>query len=73
MFDSSGDILQASDDLSRVINSYKKIVEGQPINGDSEEPRSTTGHSESGKRHFIIRNILHLTVSALCSRYPAAV
>uniref|UniRef100_A0A8C2W9N8 Golgi associated, gamma adaptin ear containing, ARF binding protein 3 n=1 Tax=Cyclopterus lumpus TaxID=8103 RepID=A0A8C2W9N8_CYCLU len=42
-----GDILQASDDLSRVINAYKKIVEGQPINGDSEEPRSTAGHSES--------------------------
>ncbi|XP_044038564.1 ADP-ribosylation factor-binding protein GGA3 [Siniperca chuatsi] len=42
---SLGDILQASDDLSRVINSYKKIVEGQPINGDSEEP--TAGHSES--------------------------
>ncbi|XP_061568797.1 ADP-ribosylation factor-binding protein GGA3 isoform X2 [Cololabis saira] len=36
-----GDILQASDDLSRVINSYKTIVEGQPINGDSEEPQST--------------------------------
>lgn len=45
---SSGDILQASDDLSRVINSYKKIVEGQPINGDSEEPRSTAGYSQSG-------------------------
>ncbi|KAM9745786.1 ADP-ribosylation factor-binding protein GGA3 [Menidia menidia] len=30
-----GDILQASDDLSKVINSYKKIFEGQP---DSEEP-----------------------------------
>ncbi|KAM8724506.1 ADP-ribosylation factor-binding protein GGA3 [Acanthopagrus schlegelii] len=44
---SLGDILQASDDLSRVINSYKKIVEGQPINGDSEEPRSTAGHDES--------------------------
>ncbi|XP_071329932.1 ADP-ribosylation factor-binding protein GGA3 isoform X2 [Trachinotus anak] len=44
---SLGDILQASDDLSRVINSYKKIVEEQPINGDSEEPRSTAGHSES--------------------------
>ncbi|XP_034450345.1 ADP-ribosylation factor-binding protein GGA3 [Hippoglossus hippoglossus] len=41
-----GDILQASDELSRVINSYKKIVEGQPVNGDSEEPRSTAGHSE---------------------------
>ncbi|GAA6229576.1 ADP-ribosylation factor-binding protein GGA3 [Lates japonicus] len=44
---SLGDILQASDDLSKVINSYKKIVEGQPINGDSEEPQSTAGHSES--------------------------
>ncbi len=50
---SSGDILQASDDLSRVINSYKKIVEGQPINGDSEEPRSTGGNSESGERVFL--------------------
>uniref|UniRef100_A0A671XDY1 Golgi associated, gamma adaptin ear containing, ARF binding protein 3 n=1 Tax=Sparus aurata TaxID=8175 RepID=A0A671XDY1_SPAAU len=48
---SLGDILQASDDLSRVINSYKKIVEGQPINGDSEEPRPTAGHDESGERH----------------------
>uniref|UniRef100_A0A7N6AW16 Golgi associated, gamma adaptin ear containing, ARF binding protein 3b n=1 Tax=Anabas testudineus TaxID=64144 RepID=A0A7N6AW16_ANATE len=45
---SLGEILQASDDLSRVINSYKKIVEGQPINGDSEEPRSTGVPSESG-------------------------
>uniref|UniRef100_A0A8C4DYJ2 Golgi associated, gamma adaptin ear containing, ARF binding protein 3b n=1 Tax=Dicentrarchus labrax TaxID=13489 RepID=A0A8C4DYJ2_DICLA len=44
---SLGDILQASDDLSRVINAYKKIVEGQPINGDSEEPRTTAGHSET--------------------------
>ncbi|XP_064423613.1 ADP-ribosylation factor-binding protein GGA3 isoform X2 [Latimeria chalumnae] len=31
---SLGDILQASDDLSRVINSYKKIIEGQTINGE---------------------------------------
>ncbi|KAM6905087.1 ADP-ribosylation factor-binding protein GGA3-like isoform 1-T1 [Xenentodon cancila] len=36
-----GDILQASDDLSRVISSYKTIFESQPINGDSEEPQST--------------------------------
>ncbi|KAM7394076.1 hypothetical protein PAMP_020898 [Pampus punctatissimus] len=33
---SLGDILQASDDLSHVINSYKKIVEGQTINGETE-------------------------------------
>ncbi|XP_059902930.1 ADP-ribosylation factor-binding protein GGA3-like [Gadus macrocephalus] len=32
-----GNILQASDDLSRVINSYKRIVEGQIINGEKEE------------------------------------
>ncbi|XP_068605620.1 ADP-ribosylation factor-binding protein GGA3 [Brachionichthys hirsutus] len=44
---SLGDILQASDDLSRVINAYKKVVEGQPINGDSEEPRSTAGQTET--------------------------
>ncbi|KAM8784853.1 ADP-ribosylation factor-binding protein GGA3 isoform 3-T3 [Rhynchonycteris naso] len=31
---SLGDILQASDNLSRVINSYKTIVEGQVINGE---------------------------------------
>ncbi|XP_037113579.1 ADP-ribosylation factor-binding protein GGA3 [Syngnathus acus] len=41
---SLGDILQASDDLSRVINAYKRIVEGLPINGDSLEPR---GHNDS--------------------------
>ncbi|XP_042720989.1 ADP-ribosylation factor-binding protein GGA3 isoform X3 [Lagopus leucura] len=31
---SLGDILQASDNLSRVINSYKKTIEGQVINGE---------------------------------------
>ncbi|XP_077474355.1 ADP-ribosylation factor-binding protein GGA3 [Stigmatopora argus] len=36
---SLGDILQASDELSRVINSYKSIVEGLPVNGDSHESR----------------------------------
>ncbi|XP_060921398.1 ADP-ribosylation factor-binding protein GGA3-like isoform X1 [Labrus mixtus] len=49
-----GDILQASDDLSRVINSYKKIVEGQPINGDREEPASTAGQSESDTTDTLI-------------------
>lgn len=61
--DASGDILQASDDLSRVINSYKKIVEGQPINGDSEEPPSTAGHSESGERlSGMMRMFLHFYI-----------
>ncbi|XP_049714917.1 ADP-ribosylation factor-binding protein GGA3 isoform X3 [Elephas maximus indicus] len=31
---SLGDILQASDNLSRVINSYKTIIEGQVFNGE---------------------------------------
>ncbi|KAM6940087.1 ADP-ribosylation factor-binding protein GGA3a [Xenentodon cancila] len=31
-----GDILQVSDDLTHVINYCKKIVEGLPINGDTE-------------------------------------
>ncbi|KFR07735.1 ADP-ribosylation factor-binding protein GGA3, partial [Nipponia nippon] len=35
---SLGDILQASDNLSRVINSYKKIIEGQAINGEVDLP-----------------------------------
>uniref|UniRef100_A0A4W6FQF2 Golgi associated, gamma adaptin ear containing, ARF binding protein 3a n=1 Tax=Lates calcarifer TaxID=8187 RepID=A0A4W6FQF2_LATCA len=43
---SLGDILQASDDLSRVINSYKKIVEGQTINGETEEAQQTQTSSE---------------------------
>ncbi|KFU93400.1 ADP-ribosylation factor-binding protein GGA3, partial [Chaetura pelagica] len=35
---SLGDILQASDNLSRVINSYKKIIEGQVISGEVDLP-----------------------------------
>ncbi|KAM8946182.1 ADP-ribosylation factor-binding protein GGA3 [Pelodytes ibericus] len=35
---SLGDILQASDNLSRVINLYKKVVEGQDINGEMDLP-----------------------------------
>uniref|UniRef100_A0A8C3NMW7 Golgi associated, gamma adaptin ear containing, ARF binding protein 3 n=1 Tax=Cyanoderma ruficeps TaxID=181631 RepID=A0A8C3NMW7_9PASS len=35
---SLGDILQASDNLSRVINSYKKIIEGQVVNGEVDLP-----------------------------------
>ncbi|XP_029402238.1 ADP-ribosylation factor-binding protein GGA3 isoform X3 [Mus pahari] len=43
-----GDILQASDNLSRVINSYKTIIEGQIING--EVTTSTMPDSE-GNSH----------------------
>ncbi|XP_074826997.1 ADP-ribosylation factor-binding protein GGA3 isoform X3 [Natator depressus] len=35
---SLGEILQASDNLSWVINSYKKIIEGQVINGEVDIP-----------------------------------
>uniref|UniRef100_A0A8D3CLK8 Golgi associated, gamma adaptin ear containing, ARF binding protein 3a n=1 Tax=Scophthalmus maximus TaxID=52904 RepID=A0A8D3CLK8_SCOMX len=38
---SLGDILQASDDLSHVINSYKKIVKRQTFNGETEEAQNT--------------------------------
>uniref|UniRef100_A0AAY5KKF2 Golgi associated, gamma adaptin ear containing, ARF binding protein 3b n=1 Tax=Esox lucius TaxID=8010 RepID=A0AAY5KKF2_ESOLU len=51
---SLGDILQASDDLSRVINSYKKIVEGQTVNGDSEDPRSNADPSPANQLSFPI-------------------
>ncbi|KAM8825219.1 ADP-ribosylation factor-binding protein GGA3 [Synchiropus picturatus] len=43
---SLGDILQASDDLSGVINSYKKVVEGLPINGDSEGAPPAARHTD---------------------------
>ncbi|KAI2663496.1 ADP-ribosylation factor-binding protein GGA3 [Labeo rohita] len=42
-----GDILHASDDLSRVINSYKKIVEGQTITTDI--PGSTALERATGR------------------------
>ncbi|XP_029338954.1 ADP-ribosylation factor-binding protein GGA3 isoform X3 [Mus caroli] len=45
---SLGDILQASDNLSRVINSYKTIIEGQMVNG--EVTTSTMPDSE-GNSH----------------------
>ncbi|KAK1886250.1 ADP-ribosylation factor-binding protein GGA3 [Dissostichus eleginoides] len=38
---SLGDILQASDDLSHVIHSYKRIVDGQINNGETAEAQQT--------------------------------
>uniref|UniRef100_A0A665TUE6 ADP-ribosylation factor-binding protein GGA3-like n=1 Tax=Echeneis naucrates TaxID=173247 RepID=A0A665TUE6_ECHNA len=46
-----GDILQASDDLSQVINSYKKIVEGQTINGETQEAQQTQTLVKQGADH----------------------
>ncbi|XP_072299539.1 ADP-ribosylation factor-binding protein GGA3 [Eucyclogobius newberryi] len=49
-----GDILQASDDLSRVISSYKKIVEGLSIYGDTEDPQSKACHCENAETDTLI-------------------
>ncbi|XP_076585195.1 ADP-ribosylation factor-binding protein GGA3a [Chaetodon auriga] len=48
---SLGDILQASDDLSHVISSYKKTVEGQAINGETEEAQQTLSSIRQGTGH----------------------
>ncbi|XP_072882724.1 ADP-ribosylation factor-binding protein GGA3 isoform X2 [Hemitrygon akajei] len=50
---SLGEILQASDDLSRTMNSYKKIVEGQAVNGELSlteppKPAGSAGASDTG-------------------------
>ncbi|KAF0037556.1 hypothetical protein F2P81_010430 [Scophthalmus maximus] len=45
---SLGDILQASDDLSHVINSYKKIVKRQTFNGETEEAQNTQTSVKQG-------------------------
>lgn len=48
----SGDILQASDDLSHVINSYEKIVKGQTINGETESAQQTQSSVRQGTFTF---------------------
>ncbi|XP_072339314.1 ADP-ribosylation factor-binding protein GGA3 isoform X1 [Scyliorhinus torazame] len=45
---SLGEILQASDDLSRAINTYKKIVQGQTVNGDLDLPEPSRPSVSSG-------------------------
>ncbi|NXN84597.1 GGA3 protein, partial [Bombycilla garrulus] len=51
---SLGDILQASDNLSRVINSYKKIIEGQVINGEVDLPGMSEGSNSSNNLNTLI-------------------
>uniref|UniRef100_A0A673Z852 Golgi associated, gamma adaptin ear containing, ARF binding protein 3a n=1 Tax=Salmo trutta TaxID=8032 RepID=A0A673Z852_SALTR len=51
---SLGDILQASDDLSRVINSYKRIVEGQTVNGEMEPLGLSTTTQYSNQSEVLI-------------------
>uniref|UniRef100_A0A8C7MLH8 Golgi associated, gamma adaptin ear containing, ARF binding protein 3a n=1 Tax=Oncorhynchus kisutch TaxID=8019 RepID=A0A8C7MLH8_ONCKI len=63
---SLGDILQASDDLSRVINSYKRIVEGQTVNGEMETlGPSTTTQCKNMRVHrfYFLPGIVHLFLS----------
>ncbi|XP_041073224.1 ADP-ribosylation factor-binding protein GGA3 isoform X1 [Carcharodon carcharias] len=45
---SLGEILRASDDLSRAINSYKKIVQGQAVNGELDLPELPKPSVSSG-------------------------
>uniref|UniRef100_A0A8C1N9N6 Golgi associated, gamma adaptin ear containing, ARF binding protein 3a n=1 Tax=Cyprinus carpio TaxID=7962 RepID=A0A8C1N9N6_CYPCA len=52
-----GDILHASDDLSRVINSYKKIVEGQSIMIDIPGSTASERISQSNYASFGSREL----------------
>nr|XP_023412669.1 ADP-ribosylation factor-binding protein GGA3 isoform X3 [Loxodonta africana] len=53
---SLGDILQASDNLSRVINSYKTIIEGQVINGEvaTSSPPGPEGNNHTSSHGTLI-------------------
>ncbi|XP_074870953.1 ADP-ribosylation factor-binding protein GGA3 isoform X2 [Carettochelys insculpta] len=62
---SLGDILQASDNLSRVINSYKKIIEGQVINGEVDIPTlSATEESEPTSNLSTLIDLAGIEVSS---------
>ncbi|KAM8771627.1 ADP-ribosylation factor-binding protein GGA3a [Acanthopagrus schlegelii] len=57
---SLGDILQASDDLSHVINSYKKIVEGQTINGETEAQQTQSSVRQGTNQSEILIDLVGL-------------
>ncbi|XP_017577111.1 ADP-ribosylation factor-binding protein GGA3a [Pygocentrus nattereri] len=66
---SLGEILQASDDLSRVINSYKSIVEGQAVNTDT--PGSTTSErTDNGSSSEILIDLAGLDVHTASLQHP---
>ncbi|XP_063149240.1 ADP-ribosylation factor-binding protein GGA3 isoform X2 [Candoia aspera] len=68
---SLGDILQASDNLSRVINSYKKIIEGQVINGEVDlSVLPTTEGSNSASNINTLIDLGGLEVSNVPSPPP---
>ncbi|XP_062976356.1 ADP-ribosylation factor-binding protein GGA3 isoform X2 [Elgaria multicarinata webbii] len=60
-----GDILQASDNLSRVINSYKRIIEGQVINGEVDvSVLPTTDGSDSANNISTLIDLAGLDISS---------
>ncbi|XP_061472122.1 ADP-ribosylation factor-binding protein GGA3 isoform X1 [Rhineura floridana] len=62
---SLGDILQASDNLSRVINSYKRIIEGQVINGEVDmSGLPTTDGSDSAINISMLIDLAGLDISS---------
>ncbi|XP_036426489.1 ADP-ribosylation factor-binding protein GGA3a isoform X2 [Colossoma macropomum] len=66
---SLGEILQASDDLSRVINSYKSIVEGQPVSADT--PGSTASErTDNGSSSEILIDLAGLDVHTASPQRP---
>uniref|UniRef100_A0A8C9TN54 Golgi associated, gamma adaptin ear containing, ARF binding protein 3a n=1 Tax=Scleropages formosus TaxID=113540 RepID=A0A8C9TN54_SCLFO len=65
---SLGEILQASDDLSRVINSYKRTVEGQAVNGETDSSTLAVVYF-SCFTEFVIDNILVFWCSSLITAF----
>uniref|UniRef100_A0A8C3S160 Golgi associated, gamma adaptin ear containing, ARF binding protein 3 n=1 Tax=Chelydra serpentina TaxID=8475 RepID=A0A8C3S160_CHESE len=69
---SLGDILQASDNLSRVINSYKKIIEGEVINGEVDIPTlSATEGSDPTSNLSTLIDLAGVDVSSTPPMPPA--
>ncbi|NWU91247.1 GGA3 protein, partial [Upupa epops] len=68
---SLGDILQASDNLSRVINSYKKIIEGQVVNGEVDLPMMPVGEGRSSTNS--LNTLIDLAGLDVASTPPPAV
>lgn len=63
-----GDILQASDDLSHVVQSYKKIVEEQIVNGGTEDAQQTQLSVRQGTLQLFSGENC---ISSLCMFYMA--
>ncbi|XP_072260017.1 ADP-ribosylation factor-binding protein GGA3 isoform X2 [Pyxicephalus adspersus] len=74
---SLGDILQASDNLSRAISLYKKIVEGEEIDGELELPEIT--HNEGTQASTNLKTLIDLgefessTPAVTCCEEPPSI